>query len=140
MSVDFDRVPKRVAGQRLAAVDGLTRGGARGGGQDALQRIEVAQVSPLGEPPIRTEQEVGAGREQRRERIGSRKELLRKARAQARELLGLSDTEAELLPHLRRGWALWKVGQRSFLVQHRLSSLERDIVDTDARMAVRTAA
>jgi len=60
--------------------------------------------------------------------------------SQARELLGLSDTEAELLPHLRRGWALWKVGQRSFLVQHRLSSLEHDIVDTDARMAVRTAA
>ena len=55
--------------------------------------------------------------------------------AQARELLGLTDTEAELLPHLRRGWALWKVGQRSFLVQHRLSSLERTIVDTDARMA-----
>jgi hypothetical protein len=60
--------------------------------------------------------------------------------SQARELLGLSDTEAELLPHLRRGWALWKVGQRSFLVQHRLSSFEREIVDTDARMAVRTAA
>ena len=59
---------------------------------------------------------------------------------QARELLGLTDTEAELLPHLRRGWALWKVGQRSFLVQHRLSSFEREIVDTDARMAVRTAA
>ena len=60
--------------------------------------------------------------------------------SQARELLGLTDTEAELLPHLRRGWALWKVGQRSFLVQHRLSSLEQEIVDTDARMAVRTAA
>jgi type IV secretory pathway VirB4 component len=55
--------------------------------------------------------------------------------AQARELLGLTDTEAELLPELRRGWALWKVGRRSFLVQHRLSSLEREIVDTDARMA-----
>jgi hypothetical protein len=59
---------------------------------------------------------------------------------QARELLGLTDTEAELLPHLRRGWALWKVGQRSFLVQHRLSPLERELVDTDARMAVRRAA
>jgi type IV secretory pathway VirB4 component len=58
---------------------------------------------------------------------------------QARELLGLTDTEAELLPHLRRGWALWKVGQRSFLVQHRLSDLERELVDTDARMAVRAA-
>jgi hypothetical protein len=59
---------------------------------------------------------------------------------QARELLGLTDTEAQLLPHLRRGWALWKVGQRAFLVQHRLSSPERTIVDTDARMLVKTAA
>lgn len=52
----------------------------------------------------------------------------------ASELLSLSDTEAELLPQLRRGIALWKVGQRSFLVQHRLSALERSIVDTDAAM------
>jgi type IV secretory pathway VirB4 component len=59
---------------------------------------------------------------------------------QARELLGLTDTEAELLPHLRRGWALWKIGQRSFLVQHRLSPFEHELVDTDARMAVRRAA
>lgn len=59
---------------------------------------------------------------------------------QARELLGLTDTEAELLPQLRRGWALWKVGQRSFLVQHRLSTHEHEIVDTDARMLVRAAA
>jgi hypothetical protein len=53
----------------------------------------------------------------------------------AAELLSLSDTEVELLPQLRRGIALWKVGQRSFLVQHRLSALERRIVDTDAAMA-----
>jgi len=52
----------------------------------------------------------------------------------AAPLLGLSSTEAELVPHLRRGVALWKVGARSFLVQHRLSPLERAIVDTDARM------
>ena len=52
----------------------------------------------------------------------------------ATALLGLSDTEAELLPHLRRGVALWKVGSRSFLVEHRLSPLESDLVDTDARM------
>jgi hypothetical protein len=55
-----------------------------------------------------------------------------------RELIGLTDTEAELLPHLRRGWALWKVGQRSFLVQHRLSLAEDGLVNTDARMAVGT--
>src|SRR5437016_13650728 len=36
--------------------------------------------------------------------------------AATRELLGLTQTEAELLPTLRRGEALWKVGQRSFLV------------------------
>ncbi len=52
----------------------------------------------------------------------------------AAPLLGLSSTEAELVPHLRRGVALWKVGTRSFLVQHRLSSHESAIVDTDARM------
>jgi hypothetical protein len=54
--------------------------------------------------------------------------------AAASELLSLSDTESDLLPQLRRGIALWKVGQRSFLVQHRLSALERHIVDTDAAM------
>jgi hypothetical protein len=53
----------------------------------------------------------------------------------ASELLSLSATEADLLPQLRRGIALWKVGQRSFLVQHRLSAAERRIVDTDAAMA-----
>ena len=53
----------------------------------------------------------------------------------AAPLLGLSSTEAELVPHLGRGVALWKVGTRSFLVQHRLSPHEVDIVDTDARMA-----
>jgi type IV secretory pathway VirB4 component len=51
-----------------------------------------------------------------------------------RNLVGLSATEAELVPTLRRGEALWVVGRRSFLVQHRLSSFERELVDTDARM------
>jgi hypothetical protein len=52
----------------------------------------------------------------------------------AADLLSLSATETDLLPQLRRGIALWKVGQRSFLVQHRLSAMERSIVDTDAAM------
>ncbi len=52
----------------------------------------------------------------------------------AAELLSLSATETDLLPQLRRGIALWKVGQRSFLVQHRLSATERSIVDTDSAM------
>jgi hypothetical protein len=58
--------------------------------------------------------------------------------ASASELLSLSATETDLLPQLRRGVGLWKVGQRSFLVQHRLSPLEQAIVDTDAAMSGRT--
>jgi hypothetical protein len=53
----------------------------------------------------------------------------------ASELLSLSQTEAELLPQLRRGVALWKVGRRSFLVQHIVGPSERVLVDTDAAMA-----
>jgi DNA helicase HerA-like ATPase len=52
----------------------------------------------------------------------------------ARALLGLTTTEAELLPRLPRGVALWKVGPRSFLVEHRLGRHEAALVDTDARM------
>jgi hypothetical protein len=52
----------------------------------------------------------------------------------AASLLGLSDTELELVPRLGRGVALWKVGSRAFLVQHRLSPDEAALVDTDARM------
>jgi hypothetical protein len=48
-----------------------------------------------------------------------------------REVLGLSSVEAELLPELDDGVGLWKVGSRSFLVQHRLSSIEMPLVDTD---------
>ncbi len=56
----------------------------------------------------------------------------------ARALLGLTDPECELLPQLRPGVALWKVGQRSFLVEHRVGSAEAAIVDTDSRMTLRT--
>jgi type IV secretory pathway VirB4 component len=52
----------------------------------------------------------------------------------ASHLLGLSDTETKLLPHLPRGQALWKVGRRSFLVEHRLSAAEARLTDTDSRM------
>jgi hypothetical protein len=54
--------------------------------------------------------------------------------AAARELLSLSETEAEVLPQLRRGVAVWKVGRRSFLVRHVVGRDERAIVDTDAAM------
>ena len=52
----------------------------------------------------------------------------------ARRLLGLTGTEAELIPQLRRGVALWKVANRSFLVEHRMSSVEAELIDTDSAM------
>ncbi len=52
----------------------------------------------------------------------------------ATDLLGLTSTEADLLPRLPRGVALWKVGQRAFLVEHRLGRHEAQLVDTDRRM------
>ncbi|HEV3463012.1 MAG TPA: ATP-binding protein [Actinomycetota bacterium] len=59
---------------------------------------------------------------------------------QARELLGLTQTEVEQIPMLERGEALWRVGRRSFIVQHRIDPLlEREIVDTDANMGPRSA-
>jgi type IV secretory pathway VirB4 component len=51
------------------------------------------------------------------------------------ELLGLTETECGLVTQLRRGTALWKVGHRSFLVEHRLASTELPLVDTDQAMA-----
>jgi type IV secretory pathway VirB4 component len=53
------------------------------------------------------------------------------------KVLGLSQLEAELVPDLAPGVALWRVGGRSFLVQHRLSDYEAPIVDTDGRMRER---
>ena len=51
-----------------------------------------------------------------------------------RELVGLTGTEIDHVATLSRGVALWKVGGRSFVVQHRLSAPEWALVDTDARM------
>lgn len=48
--------------------------------------------------------------------------------------LGLTDVEAGLLPGLPVGRGLWKVGRRSFVVDHVLSAAERDLIDTDRRM------
>ncbi len=59
---------------------------------------------------------------------------------QARELLGLTQTECDQIPMLERGEALWRVGRRSFIVQHRIDGMiEREIVDTDANMDARSA-
>jgi type IV secretory pathway VirB4 component len=49
-------------------------------------------------------------------------------------LLGLSDTEAELISLLSAGQALWRVGGRSFVVQHYRSGLEARLTNTDTGM------
>jgi hypothetical protein len=52
----------------------------------------------------------------------------------AKELLGLSTTEARLLTQLSSGQALWKVGARSFVVQHYRSRTELRLTNTDTGM------
>ncbi len=51
-----------------------------------------------------------------------------------RQLLRLTVAERDLVVRLPRGVALWKVGDRSFLVEHHVGRLEADLVDTDAAM------
>jgi len=54
-----------------------------------------------------------------------------------RELCQLSERETAIVASLPKGSALWKVGQRSFQVEHYLSRREREITYTDERMAVK---
>jgi len=51
-----------------------------------------------------------------------------------RQLLGLTATEGDLISQLPRGVALWKVGERSFLVEHAVGPTEASLIDTDAAM------
>jgi type IV secretory pathway VirB4 component len=53
-----------------------------------------------------------------------------------RSLLGLSENEAQLLAVLSAGQALWRVGSRSFVVQHYRSRLEARMTNTDVGMAL----
>lgn len=52
-------------------------------------------------------------------------------------LLGLTSTEQRILIGLPRGVALWKVANRSFVVEHRLGAGEIHLVDTDRAMSSR---
>jgi len=54
-----------------------------------------------------------------------------------RELCQLNERETAIVAALPKGCALWKVGNRSFQVEHVLSAWEREITWTDERMAVR---
>jgi type IV secretory pathway VirB4 component len=51
-----------------------------------------------------------------------------------RQLLGLSESEARLISMLSAGQALWRVGARSFVVQHYRSGIETQLTDTDTGM------
>ena len=57
-----------------------------------------------------------------------------------RALLGLSQSEAQLLSLLCAGQALWRVGSRSYVVQHHRSRLEARLTNTDTGMRASTAA
>ncbi len=51
-----------------------------------------------------------------------------------RTLLGLSESEAALISMLSAGQALWRVGSRSFVVQHHRSRMETALTNTDTGM------
>ncbi len=54
---------------------------------------------------------------------------------EAKELLGLTSTEADLLPRLVKGRALWKIGNsHTAVVAHVIGPTERAFCDTDSRM------
>jgi type IV secretory pathway VirB4 component len=57
-----------------------------------------------------------------------------------RTLLGLSSAEAELLSLLGPGQALWRIGGRSFVVQHHRSRIETRFTNTDTGMRTSAAA
>jgi hypothetical protein len=54
---------------------------------------------------------------------------------EARNLLGLTDVEAALLPRLVKGRALWRLGEVGAVVQHVVSAEEHAFTDTDAAMS-----
>jgi hypothetical protein len=59
--------------------------------------------------------------------------------ALVRDLCRLNERETAVVGSLPKGCALWKVGQRSFQVEHTLSAFERQVTYTDERMAVGVA-
>ena len=50
--------------------------------------------------------------------------------------LGLTETERDLLPGFGVGQGLWRVRDRSFIVQHQMTPGEQQAFDTTARMQV----
>jgi hypothetical protein len=59
--------------------------------------------------------------------------------ALTRSLLGLSQSEAQIISMLSAGQALWRVGARSFVVAHHRSRIETQLTNTDAGMSASAA-
>jgi type IV secretory pathway VirB4 component len=57
-----------------------------------------------------------------------------------RQILGLSQSEAQLISLLSAGQALWRVGSRSFVVQHHRSQIESRLTNTDTGMRISDSA
>ena len=53
------------------------------------------------------------------------------------QALGLTDTETRLLPTLGTGQGLWRIGGRSFIIQHQLHPAELALFDTTAHMTTK---
>jgi hypothetical protein len=56
----------------------------------------------------------------------------------AAQALGLTRTETRLLPTLNTGQGLWRIKDRSFVVQHQLHPTEATLFDTTGRMTAKT--
>jgi hypothetical protein len=56
--------------------------------------------------------------------------------AETAAMLGLTDTEAAILPKLATGRALWQVGDRRAVVQHHVAANEWTITRTDGALVV----
>jgi type IV secretory pathway VirB4 component len=56
-----------------------------------------------------------------------------------RTLLGLSENESRVIGMLSPGQALWRVANRSFVVQHYRSALETRLTNTDTGMSLSSA-
>jgi type IV secretory pathway VirB4 component len=56
--------------------------------------------------------------------------------AAAVEHVGLTTPEADIISHLRRGRALWKVGARTTMVEHVIAPSEQPLCFTDQRMGL----
>jgi len=128
--IRYPHIVRRISeGQKLARGDDVTSGSAT--------LISLHRISDL----------MGAAPEVRELALGlladcSTRIIYNQADDQVpvtRSTLNLTDVEGELLPRLPQATALWKVNQRSFLVDHTVlrDGYEWDLIQTDSRMGVR---